>query len=197
MNATRTADRNPNGHAHRRRRLPLSGALALLFVGTTGCEFMKPDKGEIKRAIMGHAVAMGRSDWKRAASFCDSNMVWQAPGRKLRGRAAIQGYINSVRAIQNLDNYYIEIEELVRRSETKFGVIAVVRVPIVVSSITMDYRSLAWRAKMIMVKEKRGVWKISGIQEGPRSKTGVPPSSGGEGGKSRRVAGEGTIIPEL
>ena len=199
MDTSRTDSRNPSGRAHRRRVPPLHGALVLLLACASGCEFLKPDMKEVKRAIRGHSLALGRSDWKQAASYCDSGMGWQPHGRKLKGRAAIQGYINSIRKIPNLDAVYIEPEELIRLSETKIGAVTIVRCPQTVSSITMDYASLSWRAKFIWVKKGRAEWKIAGIQETERSKLGVPSAGGSkksEGG-SRRIAGEGSIIPEL
>lgn len=155
--------------------LALGGlGLALLLVG---CDALAvTDVGYVKGQTAKYSQLIRDQDFRGTIDLHDPRMIWQSfNGPKLEGRAGIDGFLGSLRAINNMDTFYIYVHGHEKLDEKRIVLDVTMQAHCVVNSMAMYYDNTVWRAKMLWVKTDRATWKIGGIWESNARAKGDPP----------------------
>lgn len=146
--------------------------LALVCMGCDSALFSI--EGYIRNRIRAHAQAISADDWSRAAAFCAPNMEWITAGSRLGGQAAIDGFHNSIRAINARSALYTNVHRVQKIADDRYVADVTFQVHFTVSSMTLTYSNIVWQAKMLWVKDGPVSWKLAGIHElSPRTQDRV------------------------
>jgi len=149
-------------------------SLALLLVG---CDALAvTDVGYVRSQASKYSRLIREQDYRGTMPLHDPRMIWQTHnGPKIEGRAAIDGFLGSLRSITNMDTFYFYLHGHQKLDDKRILLDLTMQAHCVVSSMTMHYDNTVWRAQMLWIKTDRATWKIGGIWEtSPRVK-GDPP----------------------
>lgn len=140
---------------------------ALVLAGVcVGCDSaLFSVEGFIRSRIRSHAAAIAADDWRKASSFCAPNMDWISASARLRGQPAIDGFLDSIRAINARGNFMTTVHRVQKLADDRYVADVTFQAHITLSSMTLTYSNIVWQAKMLWVKDGPVSWKLAGIQE--------------------------------
>jgi nuclear transport factor 2 (NTF2) superfamily protein len=156
-----------------RRLLGLAG-LALLALGLGGgCDFLAvTDEQFVKNKIREHAEAVTARDWAKSARFYDLNVKWQQGATSLQGREAAKGFLGSLNAMSNMDEFFTIVNSIAKVNPELIEAKVTFQAHIVLSSTELNYTNRFWEGRMGWVKRGPGKWQISYIIETTERKEG-------------------------
>jgi len=124
-------------------------------------------EGKVKRIVTDYAAAIQSGQWDKAIAYCAANMTWTYQSENMsymvQGSNAIQGFIDSIRKIENRDGFNVEITSC-KIGGGKAMVEGNIRIPICYDRIQMNFGKLVVHAAFVL-NQQADNWKIINIVE--------------------------------
>ncbi len=139
---------------------------ASLFCGC-GVVNIAPES-QVEKLVKEHGAALATEKWQKALRYYHPKMEWEREGTITKGAAAARGYVDSVRTIQGIDDFYTTIHRVKKLSETRVAVSVTFKAHRITSSMQLKFSNLAWNANMLWIRQgkqqgTKTVWKIARI----------------------------------
>lgn len=141
-------------------------ALGLLpgcdFLAVTDEQFVKNKMREYGEAI---TASMKSDNWSAPAAFHDQGVKWQQGNVTLQGRDAAQGFLLSLKAMTQMDEFFVVVKSTRRVNTELIEADVTMQAHLVLSSAELNFSNRFWEAKMGWVKRGPGNWKVAYIIE--------------------------------